>query len=462
MGCAASHQTSCPLDDLTVSRFASGGRCVEGGAHASLDIYKPIFSQRPEHAAHHRFREVIRMMQLLHPLCFMSQNAFDQRERLIVRWTTPRPLPSNAIPDSCVSPGSDIFQPSPEPEGSPLASVYVYRTQRRLHSFSVFFRKRISLADVDRGLREPPFFAAQCSTNLSNICIRAFNTVKFFLGKHNKEREDERLDVVEFHMLLCFVVTYLEALVLLDHDSPIYEVNYDREDCNRVDDAARDEGYDVLPLGSCAHFPAGETALTAESVAKALLQPSTSMVSIGLGGGGGGGTSGRSTGAVCRVHLRFYQSMFLPRIIASGTAFQRLRREFPSMLFWSSVNDVPEQFRRDMTVSAATVLFPDLARVQALTIPLNCSLRRGSGSAGVTVISGESFRQHSASFGSSPHAHTAAFLSEDANACDEPFAASCELSDFFARAKVMSVFEDVLSETCGAAAQEARFSSRST
>ncbi|CUG05132.1 GPI-anchored surface protein, putative [Bodo saltans] len=508
MGCGVSS------DQLQISHLASGGRCLGGGTSRSAraDIYKPVFPHRPEHSASKRYREVLRIMRSLQPLCGMSQTAFDCRELLILRWTTPPQSHAAAaapfIPQESrhayMSPGAGesliptAVKPAaaavngcgtpPESPATPLASLYQERTSHsnndnnniagsssnggamkpttvmpssssnnnNNNNSSRALRKRISLAEVDRGFREAPFLAPQCTTNLSSICIRAFNTVKFYLGRSDREREDERLDVIEFHMVLSFVLSYLEALVLLDQEAPIYEEMYDQQDADHhIDNDVMllSEALELLPLGSCANYPAGD-ASSAEAVARSLLQPSSSGVVIS------GGLVNRSSGSTFVVLQPFYENSCLPRLVAPADRFPRLRLKFPSQLVWNRAEDVPAAFRKDM-LTPSTVLFPDLTRVQALMNPTpsssanannklltnsGISPQRGSWSGGITATSGSFRLNQSASFGSH-HAATIMMQAEEgaaAAAGGGSSVASPELCEFLARAKLVSCFVEVV------------------
>lgn len=504
-------------DQLQISHLASGGRCLGGGTSRSAraDIYKPVFPHRPEHSAPKRYREVLRIMRSLQPLCGMSQTAFDCRELLILRWTTPpqshaavaAPFIPQESRHTYMSPGAgesliptavkpaaaavNGYSTPPESPATPLASLYQERTSHsndnnniagsstnggatkpptvpsssnnNNNNSSRALRKRISLAEVDRGFREAPFLAPQCTTNLSSICIRAFNTVKFFLGRSDREREDERLDVIEFHMVLSFVLSYLEALVLLDQESPIYEEMYDQQDTDHhIDNDVMllSEALELLPLGSCANYPAGD-ASSAEAVARSLLQPSSSSWVVISGGG----LVNRSSVSTFVVVQPFYENSCLPRLVAPADRFPRLRLKFPSQLVWNRVEDVPAAFRKDM-LTPSTVLFPDLARVQALMNPTpssssganansklltnsGISPQRGSWSGGITATSGSFRLNQSTSFGSH-HAATIMMQAEEGAAAasggssDVSSVASPELCEFLARAKLVSCFVEVV------------------
>lgn len=472
-----------------------------GGSRRGALIYKPVFPHRPEHPPYKRYRETLRVMHLLHPLCGMSQAALDGRELLLSRWTSlrspPQPPPlalsgeadPASRPHQYLSPHNDALPP-PVPQ-MPLAAFY----QERKHQLSAsaahnkptvsaseaaasraamptalmdpVLRKRISLAEIDRGLREAPFLAPQCTTNVSCICIRAFNTVKYFFGRNNSEREDERLDVVEFHMLLCFVVLYLEALVLLDESSPIYDdEQFDVATCDeRGGGGGGADAADILPLGSCAHHPSGDQAVTAaaEAVVRNLLQPSASFA----------GAAARTT--PFPVLEGFYHRSVIPRIVGSlNTAaggsvtskehLREFRSKFQALLYWQSPNHVPPAFRN---MVATQHVFQDLHRIHALMNPSTSnsnsgnggsttaklaasggpsSPRRGSWSAGIT--SEGSFRLPlAASFGS----HYAALVvaEENGEPVHELWAPSPELCEFLARAMVVTMFEDVVANLKG-------------
>lgn len=399
---------------VALSPLAVGGRCLRGTSECGK-IFKPVFPHRCEHCASQRYRQVLRARRELDKLCDLERSPPDG----LPRHYPPVKLRMDVIAQWARSAAAQHVPPRGA-DGTDQEASRVFCAMRSPPQSDDPLRKLVSLADVDRGLRDAPFYLSMCTTNVSSICVRAFNYVKFLLGRDDAEREDERLDAVEFHMVLTFVLLYLEALVLLDDTSPLYE---DPPYIPEEGDAERSITPE-LPLG-CSAREAGE-----------IRQPSPS--------------------ATIRVspfpvgHAFYHQSV-LPLLVgdleeedvvgtpSSGAALTALRRSqcFPTVLRWKGKNDVPAAFRKDLT-ERTVELFGELERIRSLTdLVLNSpgASRRTStnvtnfGSSGSHLLSSSKQQQQQQQQRGVP----------GREGCS---VSSPELCEFLSRARLLSLFED--------------------
>lgn len=433
-------EASLPGEGLSriLSRFAADGRVGRTSCN-DRSVFKPVFPHRKEHDATHRFYEVRRVLELLRPL-------------VVVPTSSSSAAATSDVPSSSIEANvRAIMVQWTQNHRSPSSRALLRDAAAVPSSHAVPAAALISLAEIDRALRDAPWHLTQCTTNLSSVCIRGFNAVKLFVGRTDADRHEERMDVLEFSMFVAFLAYYLEALVLLDAASPCYEhVEVGDLGPSGGDEVGGGGGGPLAVDGLATSFNVEQQGLERSVNGGNNSDIAQSSGVSALWGGGG------AKHAPFSVHPSFFERILVPWLSTGNKASQidsaqttpppptpdSRQEEGQMLLRWACEDDIPIEFRAD--VLNPRRLFPELERLKNL-------VHGGPSQLITTTTTAHHDTSHPHHHQDAPAENTTGLSGSSgntnvtANYGQVVLCPSAELCDFLARAMVFTTFRSSIS-----------------